>query len=102
MNLFDFAAKATGGLVTNDRGNGSGGPGYVDEAALFRLRTGAEFDELDAEMVVNEVTESEDPEAWSLAREAFAAQDVAGEPEAVAVSVPSSNDPSAYTLILAR
>jgi hypothetical protein len=103
MNLIDFAAKAAGGLVTNDRGNGAGGPGYVTESAIYAARTGGEDDSINWDQPVNPVTEEEDADAWRLAREAYAAQGIAGEPEAVAVAVYSHRGGSnPYTQIVAR
>jgi hypothetical protein len=56
---------APGGIVTNDRGNGSGGPGYIEELS------GGETDCDDTEVTL--VTRDEDPEAWDLAIDAMRA-----------------------------
>lgn len=56
-------------LIHNDRGNGCGGPGYEEPTdVMVEIETRDREDE-----VVESVTESEDPEAWRLARDAFAA-----------------------------
>jgi hypothetical protein len=50
-------------LVLNDRGQGSAGPSSLD------------LDDIDAETLsahVDEVSEDEDPQAWELARDAYA------------------------------
>jgi hypothetical protein len=46
-----------GGVITNDRGNGCGGPGYINEN---------EVDETE----IKAVTQSEDYAAWVLAKDA--------------------------------
>lgn len=73
--LSELRAAVSGGIVTNDRGNGCGGPGYV-----------AEGDPCDADAdTVSVVSESDDPEAWKLARVALRAHKLDCEPELVAV-----------------
>jgi hypothetical protein len=105
MNLINFAAMADGGLVTNDRGNGAGGPGYIKEAYIYAALNDEPNDWTDWGQRVTEVSETEDADAWRLAREAFAAHGFVGEPEAVAVSVCThreASEPNPYTLIVAR
>lgn len=105
-NLIDFAAQASGGIVTNDRGNGAGGPGYVTESAIYTARTGGEDDSIDWGQPVALVTEEEDADAWRLAREAFDTLEIEGEPEAVAIATPKTRgeyeESNPYTLIVAR
>lgn len=67
-SLSTVAEAITGdSLVYNDRGNGCGGPGYEE--------SGDVADAIDREEREGEdltlVTESEDAEAWTLARDAF-------------------------------
>jgi hypothetical protein len=108
MNLIDFAAKAVGGLVTNDRGNGAGGPGYVKESDISAALNDEPNDAADWGQHVIEVTEEEDADAWRLAREAMAAHDIGGDPEAVAVATHVHRGASEfaesnpYTQIIAR
>ena len=56
-------------LVHTDRGNGCGGPGYEDATDVRH-----EIDREDREdESLTQLTQSEDPEAWDLARGAFRA-----------------------------
>jgi hypothetical protein len=63
ITLRELGNRHGGGVYYNDRGNGSGGPGYTGE------------DDLD-DTPVTIVTEDEDPEAWELARDAAEALDL--------------------------
>lgn len=76
MTVGEFRKAAAGGVVTNDRGNGCGGAGYIAE---HDEDTGSNDD------IVSTVTEDEDPEAWQLAREACKDLDLPDALEVVAV-----------------
>jgi len=89
LTIRQMLARVSGGLVTNDRGNGSGGPGYIHE------------DETDSDVLATEVSlvsESDDLEAWQLAREAADAVD-SGDIELVAVT--ARHAPSDHQMIYA-
>lgn len=58
-SVSDLARIYGGGIITNDRGNGCGGPGYIGED---------EVDDQDDDL--DQVAEEQDPDAWRLAREA--------------------------------
>ena len=80
--LADLQRRCQGGIVRNDRGNGSAGPVYLGEG----------WDDnnvLDQRITI--VSEAEDADAWRLARETFVALGLAGEPEFVAVGVRADN-----------
>jgi len=72
----DLQRRCQGGIVRNDRGNGSAGAVYLGERI-------DDNDTLDQSITF--VREDEDPDAWRLAREAFADLGFEGEPEFVAV-----------------
>jgi len=57
------------GIITNDRGQGCGGPGFLSEYSVIE-------DEDIANTPVIPVTEAEDMEAWELARDAVDANEV--------------------------
>lgn len=90
ITLGELLLKVSGGLWRNDRGNGSAGPAYVGERH--------DLSEEALEETVYLVTESEDPEAWLLAREALDLDK--GDPEYVAIDNPGAQ-PSEYCAVYA-
>jgi hypothetical protein len=102
MKLIEFANQACGGLVLNDRGNGSGGPRYIFESSIVCALEPPHDQALDWNKDVTPVTEEDDPEAWQLIREAFEALDIEGSPEAVALAVYDEGQNNPYTLILSK
>lgn len=108
MKLIEFSNQTCGGLVLNDRGNGSGGPRYVHESSIVCALEPPHDQALDWDKEVREVTEDDDPEAWQLIRDAFEALEIEGGPEAVALAVydegrdGSRITNSPYTLIIAK
>ena len=61
----DIQEIANGGILTNDRGNGCGGPGYIHEG---------EIDAAIMSLPVSVVHLQDDPEAWHLAEDAASLQ----------------------------
>ena len=59
---------ANGGILTNDRGNGCGGPGYINEWEAGRSKILA--------LPVSVVCLKDDPEAWHLAEDAASLQGI--------------------------
>lgn len=108
MKLIEFAKSSIGGLVLNDRGNGSGGPRYIFESSIVCALEPPHNQALDWDKDVIPVTEEDDPEAWQLIRDAFEALDIEGSPEAVALAVydEGPNDQlitdNPYTLIISK
>lgn len=108
MKLIEFANQTCGGLVLNDRGNGSGGPRFIEESSIICALEPPHDQALDWDKEVREVTEDDDPEAWQLIRDAFEALEIEGGPEAVALAVydegrdGSRITNSPYTLIIAK
>jgi hypothetical protein len=101
MTLLEFASSAIGGLITNDRGNGCGGPRYIYESSIVCALEPPH--EIDWGKDVREVTEGDDPEAWQLIRDAFTALEIEGSPDAVAVVVRENNGESnPHQLIVAK
>jgi hypothetical protein len=78
--------RGDNGVATNDRGNGSAGPSWIHESEFPEpedpelVALGRQVDLSDP---VTEVSESEDPGAWLLAR--MAMQDIESEPTRVFV-----------------
>lgn len=70
ISLSDLLREFAGDtLVHNDRGNGCGGPGYEDATDVL-----AEIEREEREDdCLTPVAETEDAEAWALARDAFRA-----------------------------
>lgn len=81
--LAEFARAIYGGVVTNDRGNGCGGPAFLGE--------GDDLKEL-LDTPLRLVSADDDPDAWRLAREALDVLDILGEPEYVAVGERADGD----------
>jgi hypothetical protein len=91
MTIGELRKLVSGGLVTNDRGNGCGGPGYLAEASMGPLDCDDD--------IVTVVSSDSDPEAYLLIGQAlrayaFGADDV----ELVAVGERSE---AGYQLIVA-
>ena len=63
----DIQEIANGGILTNDRGNGCGGHGYIPEG---------ESDEAILALPVSVVCLKDDPEAWHLAEDAASLQGI--------------------------
>jgi len=98
MTVGEMRRLAPAGLVTNDRGNGCGGPGYINEFGAGPLACDEEQ--------VSPVTYDEDPDAWELAAEALRSMCDQGVPlTCVAVGERASNgefsDPSGHQTIYA-
>jgi len=78
LTIREALPLSCGGIVTNDKGQGAGGPGYIEEGL-----PGHSEEVLDTRIFLR--TESENPEAWELARAGFSAFPIKSEPEWVAV-----------------
>lgn len=59
----DLANLYGGGVIRNDRGQGAGGPGYIDEDDI-------RSDDETGLVAIERVTRDEDPDAWGLAADA--------------------------------
>ena len=77
-----------GGVVTNDRGQGSGGPNYLSESEIADM----------PETPVEQVSEADDPEAWELARYAHEACEL-GAPVIVCVGEPDAQRDNPHQII---
>lgn len=83
----EFGANS---IVSNDRGNGSAGP---------QRHTLDDLGDVDPDEQLTRVSEEEDPDAWRLAREAYAAFGVECEPAYVYVSERDDTQPNPYQSI---
>ncbi len=83
--LSDLQALHDGGILTNDRGNGSAGPQYIPE------EDARGEDSAEGATSITVVTEEEDADAWRLARESAEANELPA-PTVVAVSKRNSGD----------